>query len=107
MMQSTGTIKRCSYHTDNQINNHAFGILCSDTVKSKMLARVLFSRNFADMRSFVKIKPQRKGEITLSLTDVGKPCTSRVFFSTSQICLPTLFVQKKSRKIFLIYVRKW
>ena len=31
------------------------------------------------MRSFVKIKSPRNGEITLSFTDIGKSCKSRDF----------------------------
>ena len=38
------------------------------------------------MRSFVKIKSSRKGEITLSFTDAGKSCLSLEFLM-SQICL--------------------
>ena len=50
------------------------------------------------MRSLVKIKSSRIGEITLPLTDVGKsrPCHD---FLTSKICVLTLFVNiKLSRK---------
>ena len=32
------------------------------------------------MRSFVKIKSSRNGEITLSFTDIGKSCPSRDFY---------------------------
>ena len=32
------------------------------------------------MRSFGKIIPFRNGEITLSFTDVGKSCLSRIFY---------------------------
>ena len=46
------------------------------------------------MRSFVKIKPSRNGEITLSFIGGGKSCLSREFL-TSQICLLTLFVKIK------------
>ena len=50
------------------------------------------------MRSFVKIKSSRNGEITLSFTDLGKSYHSREFL-TSQICLVTLFAKIKfSRK---------
>ena len=38
------------------------------TVSSEIFASVLFSRN---LRSFVKIKPSRYGEITLLFTDIG------------------------------------
>ena len=54
---------------------------------------------FAKLRSFVKIKPLRNGEITLSFTDVGKSSPSHEFL-TWQICLLTLFTKiKLSRKI--------
>ena len=32
------------------------------------------------MRSFVKIKPSRIGDITLSFTDIGKSCPVRDFY---------------------------
>ena len=54
----------------------AHGILVF-TVNSENFARVLFSQNFAHMRSFVKIKSSRNGEIILSITDIGKSCHSR------------------------------
>ena len=50
------------------------------TVKSKIFARVLFTRNFAYMRSFVKIKPSGNGEITLSFTYEGIFCHSCEFY---------------------------
>ena len=46
------------------------------TVNSKIYARILFSRNFADAE-FCKIKTSQNGKITLSFTDVGKSCPSR------------------------------
>ena len=46
------------------------------------------------MRSFVKIKPSRKGKITLSFTDISKSCLSREFF-TSLICLLMIFAKSK------------
>ena len=50
------------------------------------------------MRSFVKIKPSRIGDIFLSFTDIGKSCPVRDFF-TSQMCLLTLYAKIKfSRK---------
>ena len=50
------------------------------------------------MRSFVKIKSSRIGEITLSFTDISKSCPCHEFL-TSQICVLTLFAKIKfSRK---------
>ena len=50
------------------------------------------------MRSFVKIKSSRNGEITPSITDIGKSCTSREFLAPQQ-CLLTQFTKIKfSRK---------
>ena len=46
------------------------------------------------MQSFVKIKSSRNGEITLSITDIGKACTSCIFLA-QQECLLTLFVKIK------------
>ena len=53
------------------------------------------------MRSFVKIKSSRNGEIILPFTDICKSCHSRDFF-TSQICLLTLFAKIKFSRKFLI-----
>ena len=50
------------------------------------------------MRSFVKIKSLRNGEITLSFTDAGKQCPSWNF-SVANMSLLTLFAKIKfSRK---------
>ena len=46
------------------------------------------------MRSFVKIKPSRNGEITLPSTDKVKTSPSREFLK-SQICLLALFAKIK------------
>ena len=46
----------------------------------------LFSRNFAKMKS------SRNREITLSITDIGKPCPGREIL-TSLVCLLTLFAK--------------
>ena len=51
------------------------------------------------MRSFLKIKSSRNGEITLSFTDIGKSCPSRKFFM-SQIGLLTLFAKIKFSQKF-------
>ena len=51
------------------------------------------------MRSFVKIKPSQISQITFSFTNIGqsRPCRE---FSTSQICVLTLFAKiKLSQKI--------
>ena len=52
------------------------------------------------MRSFVKIKSSRNGEIILSFTDIGTFVHhAAVAIFTSQICLLTLFAKVKfSRK---------
>ena len=50
------------------------------------------------MRSFMKIKSSRNGEIILSFTDMGKSCPSPEF-KTLQICLLKPFAKiKLSRK---------
>ena len=50
------------------------------------------------MRSFVKIKPWRNGEITLSVADIGKSSPSHEFLN-GQKCLITPFAKIKfSRK---------
>ena len=54
------------------------------------------------MRSFVKIKLLRNGEITLSFTDIGKSCHSCDFLA-SQICLSMHIVKNNSRENFRIY----
>ena len=55
------------------------------TVNSEIFVRVYF-RKTSNMRSFVKRKPPRNDEITLSVTDIGKSCLSREIL-TSLICL--------------------
>ena len=54
------------------------------------------------MRSFVKIKSSRNGEITQSFTYIGKACLSREMV-TSQICLLMLFAKIKLSENFRIY----
>ena len=67
------------------------------TVNSE-ISRVFYFRETLQMRSFVKIKSSRNGETTLSFVNRAKACPSGAF-STSQICLLTLFTKKKfSRK---------
>ena len=58
--------------------------------KFEIFARVLFSRNFAEMKSL------RNGRITPLIIDVGQSCTSREFLA-SQICLLALFAKIRSR----------
>ena len=57
------------------------------------------------MRSFVKIKSSPNGEITLSITDIGKSCTSREFLAPQE-CILTLFTKIKFSRKFadLLYV---
>ena len=59
-------------------------------------------REISHMRSFVKVKSLQNGETIRSFTDLGKSCPSREF-STSQICLSTLFAKIKSSQKFRIY----
>ena len=61
------------------------------TVNSEIFARVLFTRNF------VKIKPSRNGEITLSFTDIGKSCPSRILLTRKYDLTPFAKI-KFSRK---------
>ena len=51
----------------------------------------IFSRNFACAK-FREMKSSRNREITLSITDIGKPCPSREIL-TSLVCLLTLFAK--------------
>ena len=46
------------------------------------------------MRCFVKTEPSPNGEITMSLTDVGKSCPGRKFLM-SQICFFEAFRENK------------
>ena len=67
----------------------------SFTANSGIFARVLL-RETSRMRSFVKIKPSRNGEITLSFTNVhvhvGKSCPSvRVFNAIRSTQRVTIF----------------
>ena len=52
------------------------------------------------MRSFVKMKSSRNGEIILSFTDIGKSCPSRKFL-LSKVCLFMLFAKIKFSRKFL------
>ena len=52
------------------------------------------------LRSFVKIKSSRNGEINMSFTDKGKSCPCCKVL-TSQICLLTLFAKIKFSLKFL------
>ena len=61
------------------------------TVNSEIFARVYF-RETSHVRSFVKMKSSRNREITLSITDIGKPCPSREIL-TSLVCLLMLFAK--------------
>ena len=71
---------------DNAINTK-ISFAGSVTVKSKTFLRVLFSRNFAYMQSFMK-KISRNGKSTLLFTGIGKLCSSHKFLML-QICLLT------------------
>ena len=68
-----------------------------NTVNSKIFARVYF-RKTSHMRSFVKIKSSRTGEITLSFTSEGKPCHSRNFLRRKYVLM--LFVKMKFSRNF-------
>ena len=66
------TRKGQSLHRNNECLEKAVYIVGSvlfTNVFSGIFARVLFS-----LRSFVKKKSLRNGEITLSFTDIGKSC---------------------------------
>ena len=55
------------------------------------------------MRSYVKIKPQRNAEITLSFPDIGQSCPSLEFL-TSQICYLTLFAKIYKFTVYMIFL---
>ena len=69
-----------------------------NTVNSEITRGFYFCKTY-HMRSFMKIKPSRIGEITLSFTDIGKsrPCPE---FLTSQICVLRLFTKIKFPRKF-------
>ena len=68
-----------------------------DTVNSE-ISRGFYFRETSHMRSFVKMKTSRNGEITLSATDMGKSYPSSEIFR-SQVCLLMLIAKTKfSRK---------
>ena len=68
------------------------------TVNSEIFARADFCET-SHVRSFVKMKSSRNREITLSVTDIGKPCPSHEIL-TSLVCLLTLFAK-------IIFLRKF
>ena len=49
----------------------------SDLSIDRKCSRGFYFRETSQTRIFVKIKPSRNGEITLSFTGVGKPCPCR------------------------------
>ena len=51
------------------------------------------------MRSFVKIKFSRNGEITLSLTDISKPCPKSQYFYTANMSFNAIRENKILAKI--------
>ena len=66
--------------------------------KFEKFSRGLYFCETSHMQSFVKIKPSRNGNITLSFFDIGKSCHNREFF-TSLMCLLMHFAKIKfSRK---------
>ena len=79
-----------------------------DTVNWKIFARVSF-RKTLQMRSFVKIKLLRNGEITLLFTDAGKSCPSCDFLM-SQICFNAIceneILAKNSKFLYTMNARK-
>ena len=74
-------------------------------VQSENFAMVYF-RETSHLRSYVKIRHSRNGEITQPVTDVGKSGHSREFL-TSQTCILTLFVKLNSREIFWIKILQY
>ena len=82
----------------NHCTPHFFVRRDSPILQMRKFSRGFCFRETSHMRSLVKIKSSRIGEITLPLTDMGKsrPCRD---FLTSKICGLTLFVNiKLSRK---------
>ena len=51
----------------------------NDILHIQKFTRVFYFRETSHVRSFVKIKSSRNGEITLSFTDIGKACPSLEF----------------------------
>ena len=51
------------------------------------------------MQSFVKIKSLRSDLISLSFTDIGKPCASRKFFSAANFSFNAIRENKIHLKI--------
>ena len=64
---------------------------------------MVYFRETWRMQSFMKIELSRKGEKTLSFTDVSKSCQSREFL-TWQICLLRVFAKKNLAKMFEFYI---
>ena len=51
------------------------------------------------MRSFVKIKPSRNGQITLSFIEIGKSCLSREIFNITNMSFNAIPENKIIAKI--------
>ena len=57
----------------------------STTVTSEIFVRVYILQNFADLQSFMKIKPSQNSEVTLSFNKVGISCPSCEFFTVANM----------------------
>ena len=63
-------------------------------------SRGFYFRETSHMRSFVKIKSSRNGEITLSFTDICKSCLSRKIFNGTDMSFNAIRKNKILAKIF-------
>ena len=70
-----------------------------NTVNSEIFARVLFSQNFAYTKFHENKILVKWRKITLSFTDIGKPCPSFEFLML-QICVLTIFWKIKFSQKF-------
>ena len=101
---SLSEIKKCCRGVYEIWNRHANA--SQTTVNSVIFARVLFSH----IRSFAKIKSSLNGEITLSITDIGKSCKSRDFIaarmSFNAICENRILANISGYKIYIPWKRQ-
>ena len=80
----------------------------STTVTLEIFVRVYFLQNFADLQSFMKIKPSQNSEVTLSFNKVGISCPSCEFFNVANMSFIAIRENKILAKIseFTVFNRE-
>ena len=89
----TGEFRPC-------VRSVKFAIRSTCTLKIWKFSHGFYFRETSRMRSIVKLKPSRNGEITMSFTvDVGKSCPKSRFFSVANMSFNAIRENKNLAKI--------